>query len=138
MARLKLFIEATKSRRGRHVSRALAVHVKSNGEMKLVQDIEEESKGTYSKGKAGYAYIDLKEGELVVWMKFIRNFMNRVKGEIAVYDHKGEEVLRLVYRKLKIRRSRGDPKYWNIVENVLKMLGLERRIRRINLNTGVN
>ncbi len=138
MAKLKLFIEATKSRRGRHISRALAVHVRNNGEMKLVQNIDEEGKGTYSKGKAGYTYIDLKEGEFVVWMKFIRNFMNRVKGEIVVYNHKGEEVLKLVYRKLKIRRSKGDPKYWSIVENVLKMLGLDKRIRRINLNTGVD
>ncbi len=137
MAEIKVFIESSKSRRGSHLAISTAVIVKSDGKMEIPK-IKEETKGTYSKGRAGYAFVKLNEGDFVVWLKLIRNFMGRVKGSIIVYNWEGKEVLRLVYRKLKIRRSRGDPKYWPLVEKVLKVLKLYDKVKRINLNTGVD
>ena len=136
MSRIGLLIESTRSRRGKHLARSVAVILKSDGRLVTVKP-QERSRGTYSKGEAAYAQIDLEKGDVVVWIKLVRNFMGRVKGVIVVYDDKGREVLRLVYKRFKIRRSRGDPSYWVYVERVLKALKLYDRVRKVNLNTGV-
>jgi hypothetical protein len=137
MRELKLLVESTKSRRGKHLARSIALVVRSNGKIE-VPKIVERAKGTYAKGEAGYVSVKLNRGDVVVWLKLIKNFLNKVSGVIVVYNDEGEEVLRLVYRKLKIRRSKGDPRYWNVVERVLKLLKLEDKIRKVNLKTGAN
>ena len=136
MGVIKLLVESTKSRRGSHIARSLAIIIRKDGRLEVAKP-NEKCKGTYSRGIAGYAIIKLEEGDLVVWLHFIRNNLGRISGRIKVFDYNGEEILSLTYRKLKIRRVSGDSRYWWAVERVLKYLKIYDKVKRINLNTGV-
>ena len=137
MGSVEVVVEATRSRRGGHIARAVAVVVGPKG-TRLVRPGEgsRRVRGTYSRGSAYAVRVELEPGEALVVARLVRGSRGRVKGEFLVYNHEGRLVLEAVYRKLKVRRRRGDPGYAWAVEEAVKALGLERYVKRFNWATG--
>ncbi len=138
MAKVEVVVETTRSRRGgRHISVARAVIVGGAAPRVLGPgDASRPMRGTYSRGAAGLVSVDLSPGELLVHVTLRRGPSGRVTGEAVVYEHDGRQVLRAVIRKLKVRRSSGDPSYGWAVEEALKALGIDRYIKKYNWSTG--
>jgi hypothetical protein len=134
---LELPIERSVSRTGRHAARRVAVIIRSNGAIEVVGEPSRRGSGcTYSKGVCGVAEVRLDPGDVAVEVRLVRSHSGRVSGEFVVYDHTGSPVLVAVYRRLKVRRSRGDPSYAWAVEAAVKALKMERYVRRFNWRTG--
>jgi hypothetical protein len=91
----------------------------------------QEVKPLYSRGKAYTVYVDVPEGWFLVQVHLVRNLRGHVSGYIEVYSSQGEPLLRAVYRRLKLRYSRGDPAYAWVVERVAAHLGLP--VKHVNL-----
>jgi len=66
-------------------------------------------KPTYSRGEAYRVKLKLVRGEYALYARFVRNFLNRVKGYIAVYSYKGELLYKAKYVDGELRRSVGNP-----------------------------
>jgi len=134
---LRIRIENSRSRTGKHACRALALIVSKEGsEIREPTALRtEEVKPLYSDGSARYIYIDLKSNELLVYVMLIKNLRNEVKGYIEVYTLNGNKVFRVKYVNGKIRCVFGNRRYWPIVEKVLMHLRIP--YRRVNLNTGI-
>ncbi len=113
-------LEKSKSRRGLHAVRDLAFIITPDG--KVVEPKPRQrmpAQKTYSKGEAYLAAIEVPEGHLLVHLHMVKNLRGHVKGVITVYDSEGREVYRAVYRRLKLRYSRGDPAYaWAVLKVV--------------------
>lgn len=137
MGSVEVIVEATRSRRGGHLARSAAVIVGPGG-VRLVKPGSEARRvrGTYSKGSAYSVKVDLDPGEVLVHARLVRDPRGVVRGVFTVYNHEGRVVLEAVYRRLKIRRRRGDPGYAWAVEEAVKALGLERYVKRFNWSTG--
>jgi len=124
--------EKSKSRSGKHAVRYIALIVDSKGSIRVPKPSRREpTKPTYSKGSAETLYVNLSEGEYAVQVRLVKNLKGHVKGWIEVYDSNGRLVYRAVYRKLKLRYSKGDVAYAWIVERVIEHLRLP--IKRSNL-----
>jgi len=124
--------EKSKSRRGKHAVRCIALIVDSKGTVKIPKpNRREPAKPTYSRGSAETLYVNLSEGEYGVQVCLVKNLKGRVKGWIEVYDSDGRLVYRAVYRKLKLRYSKGDATYAWIAKRVTEHLKLP--IKRLNL-----
>ena len=134
MPGVRLLFESTKSRSGLHAARRLAVRV-SGGRVEVVDPAPRGARGTYSRGRAGYATVDPGGGYLV-YVELVRDPRGRVRGRFTVYDSQGEERLVAVLRKRKIRRSRGDPSLAWVVEAAVAALGLSGYVKRFNWSTG--
>ncbi|MEM1760078.1 MAG: hypothetical protein QXP72_04815 [Desulfurococcaceae archaeon] len=110
-------IENSRSRSGRHIAvSTLVLYSKSLGVIPLSKAsefiIEEKiTKPTYVKGAGRRIKIRVRKGDFVIYGWFVKNFLNRVKGFITVYNYRGEAVYRVKYNDGVIRRSFGDPIY---------------------------
>jgi len=132
-----LKVERTSSRTGKHLARSVVVVVGSGGRVKrVISEPTSPSRGTYSRGSSGTAVVELEPGDLAVWVRLVRNLRGIVSGRMVVYDSSGSPLLEAVYRKLKVRRSRGDPSYSWVVEAAVKALKLDRYVRGYNWGTG--
>ncbi|HID80433.1 MAG TPA: hypothetical protein EYP48_01805 [Ignisphaera sp.] len=134
---LRIRIENSRSRSGKHACRALAFVVSKEG-LEIREPIAlrtETVKPLYAKGFAYYLYTDLKDNELLVYVTLVKNLRNEVKGYIEVYTTDGTKVFRVKYVNGKIRCVFGNRRYWSVVEKVLMHLRIP--YRRINLGTGV-
>ena len=134
MAGVELFFESTKSRSGLHAARRLAVRI-VGGKVEVVDPAVSGARGTYSRGRAGYARVD-PQGGYFVYVELVRDPRGRVKGRFTVYDSSGEPRLVAVLRNRKIRRSQGDPRLGWVVEAAVAALGLSGYVKRFNWNTG--
>jgi hypothetical protein len=92
---------------------------------------------TYKKGEAFELYIrpPEKENSFITEIRLVQNPRKRVQGWIKVYDNQGNIKLIVVYRKLKIRRSRGDPSLEWVVKKLVDYLKIP--VKRYNFNTGM-
>jgi len=117
--------EQSKSRKGIHMKRCIALVFDSNGNMlKPRVRLRETVKPTYSKGHAYLLHVEVPDNAYAVQACFTRNWRGMVKGFIEVYDSSGALLFRAVYRKLKLRYSKGDPAYaWlaRLAASVLKL-----------------
>lgn len=139
MGKLKLVIESTRSRRGGHIARKAALIIRSDGSIATVTPSSGRPvRGTYARGFAREVEVELVEGDILVWAYLVRNSRGHVKGEFIVYDHKGAPVLRVVYRRMKLRRSWGDPSYSWAIERAIEAFKLDRFVKRINMSTGAS
>jgi len=140
LGRIRVLLEATRSRRGGHAARRAAVVLRSDGRVELITQasVGESARGTYSRGKAVWAEIALGEGDYLVAASLVRNTRGHVSGFFEVIDWTGRTLLRAVYRRLKIRRSSGDPSYSWAIERALEAFKLDRYVRRINMATGAS
>ncbi len=131
---MELVEERSFSRSGKHAVRRLVLVVSKEG----VREPEAKRirvKPLYVKGEA-YLLKDVRvgEGEYLVQASFVRNLRGHVKGTMEVYTGDGALVYRAVYRKLKVRRSMGDPKYAWAVKKVVEHLKLP--VKRMSLGYG--
>jgi len=130
---LELPVERTVSRSGLHAATALVVIVRGGGGYEVItRPHKAGDRGTYARGYAGKVTVSLGPGDFAVHVRLVKTPSGRILGSFTVYNHEGREVLRAVYRRLKIRRSRGDPSYSWVVEEAVKRLGLDRYVRRYN------
>uniref|UniRef100_A0A7J3ZIM1 Uncharacterized protein n=1 Tax=Fervidicoccus fontis TaxID=683846 RepID=A0A7J3ZIM1_9CREN len=139
MALLKGRIERTSSETKKHSHYANLFIVHKDGRVEQASPVRERRvRGLYKKGDAKEVLVEVPAvpgtETVAVQVFFTRNLRKRVSGEILVYDGEGRLVLKCVYRKLKVRRSKGDRKYSWAVQKVLDFLRVP--VKRYNLNTG--
>jgi len=127
--------ELSKSRTGKHAVRKIAFIVSKNGVRRVDCSSGEKGVKTYARGWSRICSVELDENEYAVQVHLVKNLYGHVKGYIEVYDHNGNMVFRAVYRKLKIRRSHGHPRYAWIVKRVAEELKLP--VKRYNLGVVV-
>ncbi len=134
---VRVFYEDTKSKTGKHRAVAIALIVSRS---KVVDARKHprarhagKTRGVYSRGYRTLYEVELNPGELAAQTLFVRNPRGWVKGYIALLDPQGREVYRAVVRELKARYSRGDPSLSWAALAVIRHLGLEGRLRRVNL-----
>jgi hypothetical protein len=129
---VQLRVEKSKSRTGKHAVRDIALLVYQDGR---VEEVKVKSKypvkPVYSRGEAYLVHVEAKPGVYPVQVHLVRNLWGHVKGYIEVYGPDGVAIYRAVYRKLKLRYSRGDDRFAWIVELVAKHLNLP--VKRVNL-----
>ncbi|MGC8982327.1 MAG: hypothetical protein ACP5KA_01005 [Desulfurococcaceae archaeon] len=116
MDALTFKVERSRSRRGKHVLySALFVYDKEEGLLPYtkakVRYSEQQTKATYSRGEAKSVVVELERGDYAIYAWFVKNFKNKVKGYISVYNYKGELVYRAKYLDGYLVRSKGDPIY---------------------------
>lgn len=130
-SRVKLRIEKSRSRTGKHAFRALVLEVCDDTvrEPKAVHRVR--VRPTYAVGEAFEA--EFESSCVLVYLSLVKNLRNEVKGVIRVF-HEGKEVLRVKYIKEKIRRVCGDKSYHRVLEHVIRYLRIP--YRRINMDTG--
>jgi hypothetical protein len=129
---VELVVERSKSRRGIHAIVRKVFLVSRDGRVVEVTGPRVgPAEKTYSRGEAYRVRVKPREDELVVYVVLVRGLRGRVKGYFEVYDRSGRMVYRAVYRKLKVRYSKGDPNYAWAVERVVEKLGIP--VKRFNL-----
>ena len=132
-----VYYEDTRSKTGGHRAVAVALVVSERGVVDARRHPSAKQagkgRGLYSKGYRTYYTLEPGEGELAAQVLLVRNTRGWVKGHISVYDGEGREVYRAVIRELKARYSRGDPRFSWAAKAVIKALGLEEKLRRVNL-----
>ena len=126
---MELYVENSKSKSGKHAIRTLIYLVDGNNIIEYKQfKIKRKIKGIYSLGEA--EVIDLPNDKTLVYITMVKTIKNQVKGRVIVYS-KGEEKLRLYYRKLKLKLISGDKSYVEIVKRIFESLNIP--IKKINL-----
>ena len=133
---LRLPVEMTKSRTGRHAARKIVVIVPPEGKARIISkpDIRDRGVATYARGWAGWANVE--GGSYTVLFRLVRGPSGRVSGEVTVYGPQGDPLLEMVLRRRKLRRRRGRRDLGWVIEEALKAIGLDSHVRRINLRTG--
>ena len=118
--------EYSKSRSGKHIlRRIILLYIKDKGLIPLskakdrIVRVEEASK-TYRRGKARKYFVKLMHGDYLIDARFVKNFLGRVKGEIKIYNYKGELVYKAKYIDGEIRRSIGSKIYEWLLEIFLE------------------
>ena len=124
-------VERSKSRTGKHKYARLAFIMDHNARVvktiEPVQDTAQEK--VYKEGIAEIKEVKYAPPQVLVILDLTVNNKGKVEGYAEVYDM-GEMVYRAVYRKLKLRGSKGDPSYSVFVENLFKHLKL--KVKRVN------
>ncbi len=130
--KVRLIEELSKSRTGKHAVRRLVLIVSKHKGVRKAEcsDVKITDK-VYSRGWARECHVELGEDEYAVQIFLVKNLYGHVKGVIEVYRNDGTMVFRAVYRRLKLRRSMGDPRYAWIVKTVADYLKLP--VKRYNL-----
>ncbi len=125
-------MERSRSRRGKHAIVRKVFIVTRRGEVREVTGPRiGAARATYSKGEAYLVRVEPDENSLVVYVVLVRGLGGRVKGYFEVYNAEGRLLYRAVYRRLKIRYSKGDPNYAWAVKLVAEHLKLP--VKRYNL-----
>ncbi len=125
MGTVLLRVEKSKSRTGKHAVRDIVLIINNNGDILEPKYRSMQKTGPiYSKGEAYIVSFNVPENHYAVQVHLVRNLRGHVKGYIEVYDHDGRLVYRVVYHKLKIRYSKGDPSYSWIIRRVAEHLNL--------------
>ncbi len=109
--------ERSKSRTGRHVLRKIIyLYIRDKGLIPLTKAVERikntgNAEKTYSKGYARRYIVELDHGDYLIEARFVKNFLGKVKGEIKIYNYKGELVYKAKYIDGEIRKSTGSHIY---------------------------
>ncbi len=129
---MELVVEKSKSRRGIHAIVRKVFLVSRDGRVVEVTGPRVgPAERTYSRGEAYRVKVKPGKDELVVYVVLVRGLRGRVKGYFEVYDESGRLLYRAVYRKLKVRYSKGDPSYSWAVKLVAEKLRIP--VKRFNL-----
>lgn len=134
---VKGLVERSTSKTKKHARFAALFVVKKGGPVEVAKPVAERPvKGTYAIGVAKEVEVEAPSSPdaAVVQVAFTRNIKKQVLGELVVYDSAGRPVLKCVYRKLKVRRSWGDPSYAWAVQATMDFLKLP--VKRYNFGTG--
>ena len=101
---VKVVDEKSKSKSGLHHRRRLFFVINSScKELRYeVKEVREE-KATYAKGYLKILTINTPDNAIIIQLDFRRNPRGIIKGDIYIFDCKGNKLGRAVYRKLKVR-----------------------------------
>lgn len=121
-----LYVDNSKSKTGKHAIRTLLYEIRDSKFIEI-KDVGKDVKPTYSIGNA--KVVDVNKG-LFVYIRLIKNINNRVYGKILVIKD-NSIVLELNYRKLKIKRVRGDKSFYEKVKEILDSLKIP--VKKTNL-----
>lgn len=122
---LKLRVEKTHSRSSKHYySSMVYVYRKTKGliSYSMTAHSEEKVKGIYAVGDAKIVCIQPEPGDFIIYYYFVKNYRNRVKGYISVYNHNGELLYRAKYNNGYLTRSKGNPVYAWLVRLMINSL----------------
>ncbi len=124
-------VEKSKSRTGKHKHARLAFVMDHNARVvKVIEPTHDTAQEkVYKEGLAEIKEVKYTPPQVLVILDLTVNNKGKVEGYAEVYDM-GEMVYRAVYRKLKLRGSKGDPSYSVFVENLFKHLKL--KVKRVN------
>ena len=129
---MELVVEKSKSRRGIHaIVRKVFIVSRDGRVVEVTGPRVGPAEKTYSRGEAYRVRVKPGKDELVVYVVLVRGLRGRVKGYFEVYDGEGRLLYRAVYRKLKVRYSKGDPEYAWAVRLVAEKLRIP--VKRYNL-----
>lgn len=121
-----LYIDNSKSKSGKHAIRSLLYEIKES-KITEVKDRGKEVKPTYTIGDA--RIIEVTKG-LFVYIRLIKNINNKVFGKILVIKD-NNIILELNYRKLKIKKVKGDETFYDKVKEILDSLKIP--VKKTNL-----
>ncbi len=123
---VQLVIDNSKSKSSKHAIRTLLYRIDKDAyeEKKFNSKV----KPTYSIGEAYLA--DIPSKGMYIYIMLTKNIYNKVKGKIIVIND-GNIVLVLNYRKLKIKKVNGDPKFYEHVKKILDQVKIP--VKRVNL-----
>jgi len=128
---VKLVEELSKSKTGKHAIRRMAFIVKEDCEIMRPKGRIIPIKPLYRIGEAKEIYAEVPPNAYAVQLVMIKCLRARVKGYIDVYSAEGKLLLRVNYRRFKLRKSIGDAKYAWVVEKIVKHLKIP--IKRMNI-----
>jgi len=129
---IRVRIEKSRSRTGKHAVRALALLVSEKGDIVEPKPrLTSPASPLYREGNAQDAFYAVPRGWYLVHVWLVRNLRGHIHGFIDIYDSDGRLLYRAVYRKLKLRYSKGDPTYAWIIRRVAEHLRLP--VKRYNL-----
>lgn len=115
-------VETSRSRSGKHalVSTVL-IFKKKEGLIPYTKCLLSETpvNPVYRVGTAKLVKIQVDHGDLVAYIRLVKNFKGEVKGYINVYSSKGELLYKAKYSSGVVRRSGGNPIYAWLVRVVL-------------------
>ncbi len=124
---VQLYVENSKSKSGKHAIRTLLYKV-VDGRLIEVKDEGNKVRPIYKVGDA--KIVDIHDSGTYIYVRLVKNIYNRIIGEVLVIDD-GFVMLKLKYRKLKIKRIEGDIKYFDNVKKLFETLKIP--IKRSNL-----
>ncbi|AEM39388.1 hypothetical protein Pyrfu_1531 [Pyrolobus fumarii 1A] len=129
---MELVVEKSKSRRGLHaIVRKVFVVSRNGNVVEVTGPRVGAAEKTYSRGEAYLVKVQPGKDDVVVYVVLVKGLRGRVKGYFEVYDSTGRLVYRAVYRKLKLRYSKGDPNYAWAVKLVVEKLDIP--VKKYNL-----
>ncbi len=109
--------EYSKSRSGKHIlRRIILLYIKDKGLIPIskardrIAGVYEASK-TYRRGSAKKYVVKMDHGDYLIDARFVKNFLGKVKGEVRIYNYKGELVYKAKYIDGEVRRSTGSEIY---------------------------
>jgi hypothetical protein len=76
----------------------------------------------YREGSAKLVKIEVDQGDLVVYVRLVKNFKGVVKGYLEVYSSRGELLYRAKYSSGVVRFSKGNPVYAWLVRVILDVV----------------
>jgi len=121
MRYIEVYFENSKSRRGLHRRRRIALKICGD----KISEIEGERidiKPTYVVGDAYMIRASLERGCYVAQIDLKMNIKKRVFGYIYIYNENGEMILKMKYRKLKFKLIFGDVTYRNVFLKIVDYL----------------
>lgn len=131
---LVLRVEKSRSRSNKHIyTSSVFVLKKAIGLVPYVKCTlsEEKIKPIYAVGEAKLVKVKADHGDFVIHVYFVKNYMNRIKGFVDIYNHKGELLYRAKYINGFLVKSRGNPIYAWLVRLLFDSLKIPVRETRL-------
>jgi len=101
---LRVRVERSSSRSGLHARYSTYLAIGGDCSRVVAKVVERvPTRPTYVKGEAFEVLLEVPSGTYVVWVDFRRNPRKHVKGDIVIFGADGVQLVRAVYRKLKVR-----------------------------------
>ncbi|WP_081801215.1 hypothetical protein [Candidatus Acidianus copahuensis] len=123
---VELYVENSKSKSGKHAIRTIIYKVDDRP-----MELKPSGKSVISTYKFGQAeMVTIKDKGTIVYIRLVKNIKNRVTGRIVVINN-DNTVLTLKYRKMKLKRTSGDPSFYDKVKAVFDLLKVP--VKRVNL-----
>mgnify|MGYP001772541756 CR=1 FL=1 len=118
---LNLYEERSRSRRNLHFRRRIAYIICGDQILEPTGD-RISIKPLYAVGEAYLIKARVPEGCYAAQIDLVMNPRKRVKGYIYIYDHRGNTLLKMNYKKLKFRLSQGDSRYRDLFLRLIAFL----------------
>ncbi|MEM4717349.1 MAG: hypothetical protein QXE81_01135 [Desulfurococcaceae archaeon] len=118
-------IEKSRSRSSKHIyTSSVFVFKKAIGLMPYTKCSvsEEKIKSIYAVGEAKLVKIKPDHGDFILHVYFVKNYLNRIKGSINVYNHRGELLFRAKYINGFLVKSKGSSIYAWLVRLLFDLL----------------